>query len=121
MSEIKIVYIASPYSGDLERNAEFAREACRYCIEQGYTPIAPHLYIPQILDDCEPEQRELGLELGKKLLTVCGELWLCGDRISDGMYAEMLEAMSLKIPHRRITAEEILSPQPEFGMGAMSL
>jgi hypothetical protein len=116
----QIVYIASPYAGDTEINVEFAVEACRYCIEQGYTPIAPHLIYPQILNDSVPEQREIGLELGKRLLEVADELWLCGDRISDGMYAELIAAMSLGIPHKRVFAEEILT-QSAPGMGAMTL
>ena len=36
-----LVYIASPLSGDVEKNLEFARKACRYAIEQDATPFAP--------------------------------------------------------------------------------
>jgi len=36
----KLVYIASPYAGDVDINVEFARCASRYCIEQGNTPVA---------------------------------------------------------------------------------
>jgi hypothetical protein len=53
----KIVYIASPYSGDVEQNVKFAIEACQYAISRGCTPIAPHLLYPQILDDSDPKQR----------------------------------------------------------------
>ena len=51
MEHNKLVYIASPYSGDVERNVAFAKAACRYAMKQGVTPIASHLLYPQMLDD----------------------------------------------------------------------
>ena len=39
MERNKLVYIASPYSGDVERNVAFAKAACRYAMNQGVTPI----------------------------------------------------------------------------------
>ena len=35
MEHNKLVYIASPYSGDVERNVAFAKAACRYAMNQG--------------------------------------------------------------------------------------
>ena len=57
MEHNKLVYIASPYSGDVERNVAFAKAACRYAMNQGVTPIASHLLYPQMLDDGVPEER----------------------------------------------------------------
>ena len=37
MEHNKLVYIASPYSGDVERNVAFAKAACRYAMNQGVT------------------------------------------------------------------------------------
>lgn len=51
MERNKLVYISSPYSGDVERNVAFAKAACRYAMNQGVTPIASHLLYPQMLDD----------------------------------------------------------------------
>lgn len=45
MEHNKLVYIASPYSGDVERNVAFAKAACRYAMNQGVTPIASICYI----------------------------------------------------------------------------
>ena len=45
----QLVYIASPLSGDVAHNLDFARQACRYAIAQGVTPFAPHLLYPQML------------------------------------------------------------------------
>lgn len=38
-----IVYICSPYAGDVENNTAAARRYCRFAVEVGYIPIAPHL------------------------------------------------------------------------------
>lgn len=102
MMENKLIYIASPYAGDVKENVKFARHACRCCIAEGHTPIAPHLLYTQMLDDGDPAQREIGLSLGRKLLEHADELWVCGDRISSGMAAEIAEAVELGIPVRRV-------------------
>ena len=102
-----MIYIASPYSGDVVQNIGFAKQACQYCIEQGHTPLAPHLLYTQMLDDSNPAERETGLELGRHILERCDEMWVCGDRISLGMRAEIAEASRLGIPIRQITAELI--------------
>ena len=105
----QLVYIASPLSGDVEQNLDFARQACLSAMAQGVTPFAPHLLYPQMLDDNNPVQRELGLKMGSQMLALCDELWLCGDRISPGMASEMKQAEELDIPVRRISTEEILN------------
>ena len=46
------------------------------------TPIAPHLLYPQILNDTDPSERACGLAMGRQLLTVCSEVWVCGGQIS---------------------------------------
>lgn len=102
MAEGKIVYIASPYAGDIEGNIRFAKAACRLAMEHGNTPIAAHLLYPQILDDSVPEQRELGIRMGLKLLEACSELWLCGSHISSGMQKELEAAGLLDIPVRSV-------------------
>lgn len=96
------IYIASPYAGDIEGNTKFAVDCCRYAIRQGYTPIAPHLLYPKMLDDEVPEERKIALALGLNLLAVCDEVWVCGERISSGMEGEIEHARSLDIPIRYI-------------------
>lgn len=105
---MKHCYIASPYSGDVEENIEFACTACRMAIAAGYTPIAPHLIYPQILDDSDPTQRETGIQLGLSLLSRCSELWVCGDIISAGMAREIETAERLGIPARRFSFVDII-------------
>ena len=87
-----IVYICSPYAGDGERNTAAARRYSRFAVEAGYIPIAPHLLFPQFLDDNKPKERELGLFFGNAILSKCAEMWVFGDRISEGMEAEIKRA-----------------------------
>ncbi len=87
-----IVYICSPYSGDVEGNVAAARRYSRFAVEQGYIPIAPHLLFPQFLDDSRPDERELGLFFGNALMSKCSEVWVFGNRISSGMESEIKRA-----------------------------
>lgn len=117
MAEGKIVYIASPYAGDVEGNVAFAKAACRLAMERGNTPVAAHLLYPQMLDDTVPEQRELGIRMGLNLLEACGEMWLCGSRVSSGMQEELEAAWRHGIPVRRIPWETVagfLHPEPDM-------
>ena len=122
MRENKLVYIASPYAWDIQKNVEFAKAACRYAMEQNCTPVAVHLLYPQFLDDNDPVQRESGLRMGHRVLEACDELWLCGSRISTGMATELQEAKKLGIPVREISAEQIqggFTLEKKYGVWAM--
>ena len=98
MTENKMVYIASPYAGEVEQNVRFAKAACLFAMRQDCTPVAVHLLYPQFLDDSNPTQREAGVRMGLRVLEACDELWLCGDRMSRGMSAELAAAERLGIP-----------------------
>ena len=107
MSKNKLVYIASPYAGDVMKNIAFAKAACRYAMEQNCTPVAVHLLYPQFLDDNDPAQRSAGLAMGYRVLLACDELWVCGEHISSGMAAEITEAERLGIPVKEVPSEQI--------------
>lgn len=109
MTEGKLVYIASPYAGDVEGNVEFAKAACRYAAAQGCTPVAVHLMYPRFLDDRVPKEREAGLKMGRRVLAACEEIWLCGERMSAGMKAEEAEAKRLGIPIRLVPSSSVRS------------
>ncbi len=106
---MKLIYVASPYAGDVEKNIAFAKLACRYVMEQRHAFFAPHLLYPQILDDTDPAERKTGLKFGLRILEICDELWVCGDRISTGMEAEIELAKQLGIPIRYVSEEQILN------------
>ena len=95
------VYICSPFRGDYDANTKNARFYSRHAaLQLGVIPIVPHLLFPQFLDDTVPEERALGLRFGLELLKLCDELWVYGDRISEGMKAEIEFAKELGIPVR---------------------
>lgn len=108
---MKLIYMASPYAGDVEKNITFAKQACRYVMEQGHAFFAPHLLYPQILDDTDPAERKIGLKLGLRMLVICDEIWVCSGRISPGMEAEIELAKQLGIPIRYVSEEQILGTQ----------
>lgn len=85
-----IVYVCSPYAGDVERNILRARSCCRYAADQGCIPLAPHLLLPQFLD--ERTERDLALFMRLALLSKCAELWVFGETISPGMELEIRQA-----------------------------
>lgn len=87
---------------ELFRNMELASLACRYAVQHGCNPMAPHLLIPAFLDDTNPEERQTGIELGMDWLMDCDELWVIGDRISEGMEIEIDTALDAGIPVIRI-------------------
>lgn len=94
-----LVYIASPFAGDTEYNISRAKGYCRFAMSRGCIPLAPHLHYPLFMDDCDPDERELGLCFAKILLGKCDELWAF-NRISDGMAREITTAKKRGIPIR---------------------
>lgn len=92
------IFVCSPYHGEVEVNAKRARSYVKYVICQGHTPFAPHLLYTQVLD--ESTDREIGIELGLDMLAVMDEVWVFGERITEGMRCEIKRALSLGIPVR---------------------
>ncbi len=88
------IYVASRYAGDVDANVKVAIGYCRLVIDKGYMPIASHLLYPQILNDNDPEERELGLMFGLALLRECDEVWVFGE-VSPGVSREIEEARRL--------------------------
>ena len=106
---LPLVYIASPFSGDMERNTARTQGYCRFAVSKGYIPLAPHLHYPQFLDDEDMDERELGLRFALVLLNKCEELWVF-DKISQGMAKEIAKAKKRGIPIKYFNSrcEEVL-------------
>ncbi len=100
----KLVHVCSPYRGETKRNTAYARELTRKVLEYGYTPITPHLYLTQVLDDEKPEERKLGLLAGQNLLKHCGYI-LIGSKygISEGMQQEIVIAREVGVKELALT------------------
>ena len=98
-----LVYICSPYSGDVARNTRNARRFSRYAAMHGYIPVTPHLLYPQFLNDNKPAERDLGLLFGNALLDLCAEVWVFGAHVSSGMKAEIERAKQRRCRIRYFT------------------
>ena len=84
-----LVYVASAYSGDVATNTEKAKQYCRFALEQGQIPLAPHLMFPLFMNDDVPKERDLAIFMDVILLGKCDELWVFGDCITEGMKVEI--------------------------------
>ena len=103
MKNRKKIYVASKYAGNVDANVKAAVGYCKYVISKNCIPIASHLLYPQMLDDNDPDERELGLMFGLSLLAICDEVWCFGDiSESEGVQQEIVEARRLGIPVHHI-------------------
>lgn len=117
VSSIKRVYICSPLSpqgrtpeekeADLKQNINIAKQACRFAVQSGCMPYASHLYFTQFLSDFDAAERDLGISLGLAWLMDCDEIWIIGDRISDGMRREIDKAKELDIPVKHLNLNQL--------------
>ena len=98
-----IVYICSPYAGDVSANVENARRYSRFAVDAGYIPIAPHLLFPQFLS--EETERELAIFMDLVLLGKCEQLWVFGGEVSDGMRREIGRAKQKNMTIRYFTED----------------
>ncbi|MDP7114414.1 MAG: DUF4406 domain-containing protein [Myxococcota bacterium] len=98
----KLVFVSSPYRGNVARNVAVARAAARLAFEAGHVPVVPHLYVTQVLDDEVPEDRKAGIAAALELLARCDEVWAFGEP-SEGMRQELDEATRLQIPIMNFT------------------
>jgi hypothetical protein len=90
-----LVFVCSPYRGDIKRNIRYAQECCSYEIALGNTPFAPHLYFPQFTED-----DDVGIQHGLEVLSRCDELHCWEKQVTAGMRIEIDYAESIGMPVR---------------------
>lgn len=93
-AEMPFVYICSPYRGNPRVNVMRARNYCKFAVRQGKIPVAPHLYFPQFMS--EATERDKAMRMNFQLLDLCGECWVFGDNITEGMAAEIARAEKVR-------------------------
>lgn len=98
-----LTIIESPFAGDIEANLCYARQAMLDSIRRGECPFASHLLYPQVLNDADPSERELGLKLAEKFYRHAAQVVVYDDfGISPGMARGIAYAQSLALPiHHR--------------------
>ena len=100
-----LVYICSPYSGRIRQNTETARRFSRFAVDSGCIPIAPHLLLPQFMD--EKTERHDAMHADLVIMGKCKEVFVLvnGNYISGGMLFEISKAISMKKPLRFFTSD----------------
>lgn len=96
-------YICSPLSAEADdgiiQNMISARAYMYYMWHvMRYPARAPHAYLPMLLCDRNPRDRQLALDFGNELLRESSMVLVCGNRISEGMKLEIMQASKLGIP-----------------------
>ena len=103
---MKTVYIAHPISGNVKKNVKEIYKIMEQLIHDGEViPFAPYLPTLKILDDENPVERAIGIELNKIYFVrhLFDELWIYGDHVSNGVKAEIDLALKLGIQVRPIS------------------
>lgn len=96
------VFLASPFSGDVEKNVAYARECMADSVRRGEAPFVPHLLFTQVLDDTKPEERKEGIQCGLPYLLASTKLVTYEDLgVSYGMLEEIAVADRMGIPVER--------------------
>lgn len=105
----RYVYICSPYNAKTEEertaNAAFAEKYCRYIVNEGNIPIAPHIYFTRFMDNGNEAERILGQEIGIELLKKADSMMVLirNENISAGMEREIKYAANhLGIPAQMV-------------------
>ena len=101
----RFAYICSPYRDNPRVNVMRARQYCRFAVSQGRIPLAPHLYFPQFMS--EGTEREKVMQMNFELLKLCGEVWVFGEQITEGMAMEIERAR--KVRYFTTKCEEVTS------------
>ena len=97
----KKIYVCAPFSGTPEQMKQNTIKTCSICrnlYEQGVEPVAPQLYYPRFLREEDQKERRDGLDAGLEWLEQCDEIWVFGDRVTEGMRAEVRFAEAHNIP-----------------------
>lgn len=98
-----LVIIESPYAAPtaagVEANIAYARKCVADSVHRGEAPICSHLLFPQLLDDDDPAQRQLGIEAGLAWYRVADKCVVYMDRgESSGMRTGVERARAHGVP-----------------------
>jgi len=100
---MSLTYVSSLFSASTRRQTLVnAAKACTYMSwaekEFGDRAVAPHAYLPYLLDERVDEEHRLALDFRRKLMPLCSRLVVYGEIISAAMEEEISQATALGIP-----------------------
>lgn len=98
-----MVYLASPLSAPTEegmvKNQQLAIKLSKRLIQKGLVPMTPHIYFPLFLNEFNPNERQIGLDMGLVWLNLCQAMYVyTNNGISKGMQGEIEHALKHNIP-----------------------
>lgn len=102
---LPLIYVCSPFAGDINTNVENAKRYSRFAVEEKAIPVTPHLMYPQYMDDSNESEREMAMHFNYVLLGKCTELWVFGGVVSRGMAREITVARKRRMKIRWFTQE----------------
>ena len=97
------IYICSALKGNVERNIRRAEIYCRFAFDEGFVPVAPHIYYPRFLDNTDKDETAAGQRYGLEEMWRCEQLWVFG-AVNDDMRDAISLARELEIPVRHFDA-----------------
>ena len=103
-------YIASPCRAETLEELRLNMKAARfylYYVHKNFSlnALAPHAYLPIMLNDSIPAERESALDFCLARLNHCQLFLMCGNRMTDGMRGEAAYAAQRAIPMKAFSAE----------------
>ncbi|MCY7190899.1 DUF4406 domain-containing protein [Streptococcus gallolyticus] len=102
---LPLVYVCSPYAGDVENNVTNAKRYSRFAVENHAIPVTPHLLYPQFMNDDDESEREMAMHFNYVLLGKCSEVWIFGGVMSRGMAREIALAKKRRMKLRWFTQD----------------
>lgn len=100
---MKIAYIAHAIGGNVQQNLAnlIVIITVINCQRPDIVPFAPYYADVVALPDNIPENRARGLQNCQEILRrpgIIDELWLCGEKLTEGMVDEIRAAIDMNIP-----------------------
>lgn len=100
------VIVESPYGSPtpegITKNQEYLQQCLQDCVRRGECPFASHGFFPFFLNEQDPKERRLGIELGYIFWDRCDTIVFYLDKgISPGMEKALSRAFELGIPIER--------------------
>lgn len=86
----KLIYVCSPYRGDVKNNKEKAKEFAKKVLKEGHLPICVHVFLNEVSGMSERNGQRIDLLiLGRQYVEVCDEVWVFGNKATEGMKGEI--------------------------------
>ena len=98
----KRAYICSPLSADTTKGVAHNMDMAIFYMERmkelyHCRTFASHAYLPLMLDDAIPDERQTALQIGREIMKLCDVLIICGRHVSRGMEGEIKAAFQMKM------------------------